>query len=146
MWSPAYAGFLRSWALRGGREGGGTGDDDWCSRDSAGPRRQRPRQEGRGGNRAGQGEAEASSHAPPPQARAVRAAPLQRGGSLSFPCPAVARLVPGSPVPALGIWASRRLGLGGWGSPESSGSGWEGGSPAGRGSLGPFQKRFAGQV
>lgn len=67
VWSPAYAGFLRSWALRGGREGGGTGDDDWCSRDSAGPRRQRPRQEGRGGNRAGQGEAEASSHAPPPR-------------------------------------------------------------------------------
>lgn len=146
MWSSANASLLRSRALRRGREGGGTGDDDWCSRDSAGPRREKTRKEGCRGNRPGQGEAKASSHTPPPQPRAVRAAPVQRGESLSFPCPAVARLVPGSPVPALGIWASRRLGLGGWGSPESSGFGWEGGSPAGRGSLGPFQKRFAGQV
>lgn len=106
MWSPAYAGFLRSW-LRWGREGGQTGGDDWCSGDPAGPRLGKSRKEGCLRERPGQGEAEASSYTPPPQARAVRAARVQRGESLSFPSPTATRLIPGSPVPALGGWAPR---------------------------------------
>lgn len=107
MWSPAYAGFLRSWALRGGWAGGPPGGDHWCSWDSVGPRHGKSRKEGCREDRPGHGEARASSYTPPLQARAVYAARVQRGESLSFPCPTAARLMPGSPVPALGGWAPR---------------------------------------
>lgn len=114
VWSSAYAGFLRSRAPRGGREEGGTGDDDWCSRDSAGPRREETRKEGCRGSRAGQGEAKAGSHTPLPR-----------------PAPSALRLCSAanpsvSPAPRWPAWSWAHLSQS-WASGHLADWGWAGG-------------------
>lgn len=81
---PGEAGFLRSRALRLGWVGGPRGGDDWRSRGSVSPKEDMEGRVLRGPAR--QGEAKSSSHTPlsSPRRRSVR---LQRGESLSFPCP-----------------------------------------------------------
>lgn len=92
VWSLAYAGFLRSWALRRGTGGAiGQGAMTGCSGDPAGPRRRKKRAAGGEGADPPQGEAKAGSrHTPSPgqsRPRAARRSP-------QFPLPGSGPLGP----------------------------------------------------
>lgn len=128
MWSLAYAGFLRSWALRRGREVGSERGDDWVLPGLRGSPAREEKEGGvlRGLTRTGRGQSQLA-HTPHPGPRR----PLSRVQSLSFPSPAAARWTPRVTCPSPGRQAPRRLGLGlvGGESPQCSGCGWEGGGP-----------------
>lgn len=155
VWSPAYAGFLRSARRAGGR--GGSDGGRWPGAPGA------PRAPGAGGKgRRGaegteRGAARAARTAPHPrlQAREARAARAHAAN------PSVSPALRRRPGPGL-TWAGPRAarhvadwGAGGRGGarslpppprPRSSCCGWEGAPRAGRGLGGRSQKRFAGQV
>lgn len=135
VWSPANAGFLGSGLCAGGRRGTGEGDDRVLP-GPGGPCLLEEPGSGAEGT-PDRGEAKASSHTPPFQARAVP----------QFPCRAAARWLPGLVRPSPGRRGRAHIGSrAGWGEGPVL-SLRLGGWPPGRPGLGgQFQKRFAGQV
>lgn len=112
MWSRAHAGFLRPWALRGGRSGRRGVDRVLPGRHQP-PGRGATGPEGCRGARARPGEAKGSSHTPP----FCRPAPRVCSGTCtpSLHCPAEARRSAGLTCPGRGRCGLREGGARGWG-------------------------------